>query len=398
MSHAAALAAGAADDRIAHCLIAETEALLADLGMPQRVSLDDDVEGELGLGSIECAELLLRLERALGMPHVERLLGSAHRLHDILTAIERRTDGPIASPLRRVPAVGIPSSSGPALVPREPPPPMRARSGSVLARAARAIRQRCLTLAAVPILVLGSVVVWAFCRRRDAAARVARTTARLAATVAGLRPRLEGLPLPERPAILISNHASWLDALILIAVCDRPITLTPKAALFGVPILGTVLRRLGYVPVERGTADLRIGSYQRMRDGAARGDLIHVFPEGTITPQTGVRPFRLGAFRLAAECRVPIVPIAIDGSRAALRDGEWWPTPGAIVVTVLEAIPTPPDDSPAQISAAREYARTLLARTVGEPLLSVASAVPAADRPPCQDRGARGVRTAAAHQ
>ena len=246
----------------------------------------------------------------------------------------------------------------------------------MIARAARALRRRYMTLAAVPILVLGSVIVWAFCRRRDAAARVARATARLAASVAGLRPRLEGLALPDRPAILISNHASWLDALILIAVFDRPITLTPKAALFSVPILGTVLRRLGYVPVERGGADLRIGSYQRIRDAAARGGLIHVFPEGTITPQTGVRPFRLGAFRLAAECGVPIVPIAIDGSRAALRDGEWWPTPGAIVVTVLEAIPAPPDDSPAQVSAARDYARTLLARTVGEPLLSVKSCPP----------------------
>jgi 1-acyl-sn-glycerol-3-phosphate acyltransferase len=189
--------------------------------------------------------------------------------------------------------------------------------------------------------------------------------------VAGLRPRLEGLPLPDRPAVLISNHASWLDALILIAAFDRPITLTPKAALFGVPILGTVLRRLGYVPVARGRADLRLGSYQEMRDAAARGDFVHVFPEGTITPQSGVRPFRLGAFRLAAECGVPIVPIAIGGSRAALRDGEWWPSPEPIVVTVLEAIPTPPDDSPAQIAAVRDDARALFARTVGEPLLTV---------------------------
>jgi len=397
MSHAAAPAVGATDDRIADCLIAETEALLAELGMPQRVTLDDDVEGELGLGSIECAELLVRLERALGMPLLERLLGNATRLLDILTAIEGRSDAPIALPLRRVSAVGIPSSSGPALVPREPPL-TSGRSGGGFARAVRALRRRYVTLAAVPILVLGSVIVWAFCRRRDAAVRVARATARLAASAAGLRPRLEGLALPERPAILISNHASWLDALILIAVFDRPIALTPKAALFSVPILGTVLRRLGYVPVERGTADLRIGSYQRMRDAAARGDFIHVFPEGTITPQTGIRPFRLGAFRLAAECGVPIVPVAIGGSRAALRDGEWWPSPGAIVVTILEAIPTPRDDSPAQISAVRDHARGLFARTVGEPLLSVTSAAPAADRAPHRYRRARGFRTAAARQ
>lgn len=370
MKQAAALAVGAADDRIAQCLIAETEALLADLGMPQRVSLDDDVERELGLGSIECAELLVRLERTLGIPLLERLLGNARRLRDIRIAIAGRAGAPIVSPLRPAAAAANHPSSPLALVPRRSWEPTPARPGSVFARAARALRRRYMTLAAVPVLVAGSVIVWAFCRRRDAAARVARATARLAATVAGLRPRLAGLRLTDRPAVLISNHASWLDALILIAVCDRPITLTPKAALFGVPILGTVLRRLGYVPVERGSADVRLGSYQRMRDAAAGGDVIHVFPEGTITRQTGVRPFRLGAFRLAAECGVPIVPIAIAGSRAALRDGEWWPSPAAIEVTVLEAIPTP-GDSPAQISAARDYARTLLARAVGEPLLTV---------------------------
>jgi 1-acyl-sn-glycerol-3-phosphate acyltransferase len=388
MRHAATRAVGAADDRIAQCLIAETEALLADLGVPQQVSLDDDVECELGLGSIECAELLVRLERALGIPLLERLLGSAHRLHDIHTAIEGRAATPIASSLRPVRATGLPASSSPSALEHHPFPGSvrlqadfvgpataghyeKSDNASVIARAARALRRRYVALAAVPILVLGSVIVWAFCRRRDAAARVARATARLAASVAGLRPRLEGLPLPDRPAVLISNHASWLDALILIAAFDRPITLTPKAALFGVPILGTVLRRLGYVPVARGRADLRLGSYQEMRDAAARGDFVHVFPEGTITPQSGVRPFRLGAFRLAAECGVPIVPIAIGGSRAALRDGEWWPSPEPIVVTVLEAIPTPPDDSPAQISAIRDYARTLFARAVNEPLLTV---------------------------
>lgn len=371
MTHAAAVAVGVADDRIAHCLIAETEALLADLRMPRRVSLDDDVERELGLGSIECAELLVRLERALGIPLLERLLGNARRLHDVVTAIEGRTAAPPASPLRPVPAAAIASSSAPALVPRQAPPTAPARSGGMFARAARAVRRRYMAVAAVPVLVLGSVIVWAFCRRRAAAVRVARATVRLAASVAGLRPRVEGLTVPDRPAILISNHASWLDALILIAVFDRPITLTPKATLFAVPILGTVLRRLGYVPVERGGADLRIGSYERMRDAAARGDIIHVFPEGTITPQTGVRPFRLGAFRLAAERGVPLVPIAIGGSRAALRDGEWWPSPGPIVVTVLEVIPTPANDSPAQISAVRDYARALFARTVGEPLLTV---------------------------
>ena len=388
----------AADYRVARRLIAEAEALLVNLGMPRRVSLDDNLECELGLGSIERVELLARVERAHGSPLVERLLGDARCLRDVLAAIGGRANA--ARSLSHVPRdrpMAVPSRSTPESVPAGPP---RRRAG-VFARTALALRRRYMVCAGAAVLVIGCLIVWAFCRGRVAAARGARTTARLAAFVAGLRPRVVGSALPETPAILISNHASWLDALILLAVFDRPVRMTPKAALFAVPILGAVLRRLGHLPIERGRVEHRMQSYVRIR-AAARGDLVHFFPEGTITPATGVAPFRLGAFRLAAELGYPLVPIAIRGSRAVLRDGEQWPSPGEILVTVLDTIPTPKNATPAEIGAARECARARLAAAAGEPLLNVTSAArpadPEADADPVPHRPARASRSAAAHQ
>ena len=380
MNPATTTAVAAAANGMAQRLITEAEALLADLGMPRAVSLDDDLECELGLGSIERVELLVRLERAHGSPLLERLLGDARCLRDVLTVLDGRADAARMVPdLSLAPATVVSSASLSAPVPAEPPIASSSTPPGVLARAARGLRQRYMVAAGVPVLVLGSLIVWAFCRRRAAAVRGARATVRLAALVAGLRVRVEGAPLPHTPAILISNHASWLDALILIAVFDRPVRMTAKAALFAAPILGTVLRRLGHLPIARGQVEHRMHSYNGIRHAAAHGDLVHVFPEGTITAETGVRPFRLGAFRLAAELGIPLVPIAIRGSRAVLRDGDRWPSPGEIEVTVLAPIPPPPNVTPAAISAARDCARARLAAAAHEPILNVTSAALPAD-------------------
>jgi 1-acyl-sn-glycerol-3-phosphate acyltransferase len=291
---------------------------------------------------------------------------------------------------------------GPASVQAEAPPVLPAGRPGVFGRGLRALRQRYMAVAGVPPLVLGSLMIQAFCRGRIAAVRGARATTRLAAWLAGLSPRFVGPTLPNTPAILVSNHASWLDGLILTAVFDRPVRLTPKATLFAAPILGAVLRQLGHLPIARGRVELRAHSYRRGRDAAARGDLGHFFPEGTITPTMGLGPFRLGAFRLAGELGVPLVPIAICGSRAVLRDGDRWPSPGEIVVTVLDKIPMRRNASAAEISAARDCARARLAAAVGEPLLNVESAgLPANAEPdadPARHRSARAFRSAAARQ
>jgi 1-acyl-sn-glycerol-3-phosphate acyltransferase len=107
----------------------------------------------------------------------------------------------------------------------------------------------------------------------------------------------------------------------------------------------------------------------------AQGQSLAFFPEGTFTRVPGLLPFRLGAFVAAAQGRVPVLPIAIRGTRSVLRAGQWLPRRGVVMVTVGAPI-EPPSDVPDSFAAAvrlRDAARAEIAHNCGEPELAAAS-------------------------
>jgi 1-acyl-sn-glycerol-3-phosphate acyltransferase len=175
--------------------------------------------------------------------------------------------------------------------------------------------------------------------------------------------------------VVVSNHASNLDSLLLTLAFAGALTFTAKRQVFSLPLLGRVLRRLGHLPVERVETRGRLAAYVAAREALAAGRRVHFFPESTFTPATGVRPFRLGAFRLAVEQGVPVVPVALVGTRRALRDGRLLLRPARLEVRVLEPLPPPgADDGFRALLDLREEARRRLAEAAGEPLLDIASA------------------------
>jgi 1-acyl-sn-glycerol-3-phosphate acyltransferase len=101
-----------------------------------------------------------------------------------------------------------------------------------------------------------------------------------------------------------------------------------------------------------------------------RGESVFVFPEGTFTAQSGVRPFHLGAFKAAIATQRKIVPIALEGTRQVLRDGTWLPRPRRITITICPPIDPPPStENWQEIVRARDSARAIIARFACEPLL-----------------------------
>jgi 1-acyl-sn-glycerol-3-phosphate acyltransferase len=92
-----------------------------------------------------------------------------------------------------------------------------------------------------------------------------------------------------------------------------------------------------------------------------------LFPEGTFSRATGLRPFKLGAFQLAAETASPLVPVALLGTRRLLRDGTWIPRRVPIGVEASEPIVV--SRSFADVVRAKEDAASILARLSGEPRL-----------------------------
>jgi len=224
------------------------------------------------------------------------------------------------------------------------------------------------------MLLGGSAVIVLVCRSERSAHNVARGFLRVACRLTGLTPKVHG-QLPQGRALLVSNHASNLDALVLTICFDRDPTFTVKTVAFDDSFLGRALARLGHLRIDRSTASRRLEGYQVTREAVEGGRLVHIFPEATITPAAGLRPFRLGAFKLAVELGVPIVPIVIRGTRRVLRDEahifQWAP----IEVDVLEPI-TPRSDSFLEATRLRALVRERIASRLGddEPDLVIQSA------------------------
>lgn len=192
----------------------------------------------------------------------------------------------------------------------------------------------------VPAALIG--IPWSLLRGSiDTMYRWAMAIIRLGLCAAGIRVRVQGLEnIPAgNPCIFMSNHASNLDPPVLLPFIPGRTSVFLKKELMSIPLLGTAMRMGRYVPVSRG----------RSREDATRSvesatavlrDGIHmtVFPEGTRSPNGRLLPFKKGAFFLAEQARVPIVPVAITGTAKMMEKGSLKITPGEAVVEFLPAV------------------------------------------------------------
>ncbi len=119
------------------------------------------------------------------------------------------------------------------------------------------------------------------------------------------------------PAVLVANHLSTLDILVLYGLF-RPFKWVSKAELFRVPFLGWNMRLNGYVPIRRGDRTSARDMMDRCRAHLDLGAPVLLFPEGTRAADGRLQPFKDGAFRLAAEAGVPVFPVLVTGTSEAL--------------------------------------------------------------------------------
>ena len=230
---------------------------------------------------------------------------------------------------------------------------------------------------AVAIVALPLWIAVALTRTPRQARRVIGVASRVLLLAGGCRPRVEGrdpATLPS-PAVIVANHASFLDVLLLLAVLPPTVRFGAKARLTRYPILGTILRRAGYVLVQRGARDSAAALAATIDDG----DSLFIFPEGTFVRVPGVMPFRLGAFQVAVEKGVPVVPIALRGTRAVWPDESWRLRPGPMAVCVAEPL-TSAETGWAAMVAMRDASRAWIARESGEPAVTRGAVM--IDQPP----------------
>ena len=131
------------------------------------------------------------------------------------------------------------------------------------------------------------------------------------------RIRVTGLEkVPERgPALVICNHVSYADALVLSAAIHRPMRFVMEAAIFRIPVANLVFRGMKAIPVATRDEDpaVREEAFRQVLAELKAGQLVCIFPEGRLTADGTIGEFRPGLLRILKEQPVPVVPIAISG-------------------------------------------------------------------------------------
>ncbi len=153
---------------------------------------------------------------------------------------------------------------------------------------------------------------------RDAArerALVLRDASRRVLALHGIALEHAG-PLPLGPALIASNHVSWLDPLVIASLL--PCVPISKLDVARWPVVGAIARELGVIFVSRGDARSGARVLNAAGESLARGVSVLNFPEGTTTEGTTVLPFRPGLFGVAVRLRIPVVPVAIRYDPASL--------------------------------------------------------------------------------
>jgi len=176
------------------------------------------------------------------------------------------------------------------------------------------------------------------------------------------RVRVEGRErIPRGASVFVVNHQSMAD----VAACmglHRPFKFVSKASLFSLPVVGWAMSMLRYVRLERGRPHSTRAMLEDCRRWLRRGMAVLMFPEGTYATSEALLHFKPGAFVLARDERVPLVPVLLSGTRAlVVGDGPWMAPRVDIRVRVLDPVDFPPGADAVHVAAAmrERFAREL---------------------------------------
>jgi 1-acyl-sn-glycerol-3-phosphate acyltransferase len=227
----------------------------------------------------------------------------------------------------------------------------------------------------LPMVVLPVWLTVALVPSRRLAFTLGRLGTRVGLFLMGCRLSAEGREhLPRRGSVVLAcNHASYTDVFALVALLPRDILFVAKKEVLGYPIIRTFVRRLGYPTVDRLDFQQSLADAGRVTEALRAGEAVVFFPEGTFVATTGLRPFRLGAFKTAADAGVPVVPLALRGTRQLLRGDDRLPRPGPLRLFVGEAL-VPEGDDLAALVGFRDRVADVIAAHCGEPRLDIVAA------------------------
>jgi 1-acyl-sn-glycerol-3-phosphate acyltransferase len=194
-----------------------------------------------------------------------------------------------------------------------------------------------------------------------------RAIARAALAAIGVPVAVIGLDrIPQGNAVLVFNHSSYMDALVLSAILPGEPVYVVKRELAGEIFAGPFLRRLGALFVERYEISTSLADAEVVITAARQGRNFVFFPEGTFTRRPGLSGFYLGAFKVAAQANLPVLPGIIRGTRTMLRSDQWFPRWTPLSIRIEEPI-KPLGDDFVSLVRLRDVVRQVILTHCGEP-------------------------------
>jgi 1-acyl-sn-glycerol-3-phosphate acyltransferase len=188
-----------------------------------------------------------------------------------------------------------------------------------------------------------SLVVSFFDATGKSQIRIARAWGRFLLTVSGVRVRVEGLEQidPNGSYVFISNHLSYMDTPVALANIPVQFRFLAKRGLFQIPFLGQHLSRAGHIPVPRTDPRAAVKTMQIAAEAIKQKRIsLLIFPEGGRSHDGVLNPFKEGGAYIAIRAGVPVVPLAMIGTREILPYGGGVPVAGSVTLRILEPIET----------------------------------------------------------
>jgi 1-acyl-sn-glycerol-3-phosphate acyltransferase len=224
-------------------------------------------------------------------------------------------------------------------------------------------------LAVFTLLLLFATLLALVVPRLDWRRRLTHRLARVSLPVLGVRLSVDGLErLPEGACVVVANHASYLDGVVMKAALPPRFSFVIKREAASMPMAGFLLMRIGSEFVDRHDARGRRRDGMRVLRRAEAGHALVFFPEGTFGDAPGLLRFHVGAFAAAVRGSMPVVPVVIHGARRAMPNGAVIVRPGRVRVEVLE--PLAPPRSPRPVDELRRDARRRMLARLDEPDLA----------------------------
>jgi 1-acyl-sn-glycerol-3-phosphate acyltransferase len=203
--------------------------------------------------------------------------------------------------------------------------------------------------------------------------RLTRAASRATLRAAGMPLVVKSLAnLPQGQCVVVANHASYLDGLVMTAALPPRFAFVIKREMSRMPLAGLLLRRIGSLFVERFNRHRGANDARRIMRTAVNGQSLVFFPEGTFSLQPGLLKFHTGAFVTAARAGCPVVPAVVRGTRQALPPRGRLPQRARIEVEFLPPLQMVADSGENATIELRNLARQAILTELGEPDLSAA--------------------------